>query len=54
MADISRPSIRLRPSEQRTILLIGDLIASAGAMGLALYIWYQLSLSREIERLVEN
>jgi exopolysaccharide biosynthesis polyprenyl glycosylphosphotransferase len=54
MADISKPSIRLRPSEQRTILLFGDLIASAGAMGLALYIWYQLSLSREIARLVDR
>ncbi len=52
MADIQKPAIRLRPSEQRTILLIGDFIASAGAMGLALYIWYQLSLTREIARLV--
>jgi exopolysaccharide biosynthesis polyprenyl glycosylphosphotransferase len=54
MADISRPAIRLRPSEQRTILLLGDLIASASAMGLALYIWYELSLSREVLRLIER
>lgn len=44
MADITRPTIRLRPSEQRTALLIGDFIASAGAMVLALYTWYQYSL----------
>jgi len=48
MADIIRqPSIRLRPSEQRAVLVIGDLIASAGAMFLALYIWNQISLARE-------
>ncbi len=52
MADIYRPSLRLRPREQRFILLLGDLIASAGAMFLALYIWYQFSLAREIERLI--
>ena len=52
MADIYRPSLRLRPSEQRFILLLGDLVASAGAMFIALYIWYQFSLFREIERLV--
>lgn len=44
MADITRPTIRLRPSEQRAALLIGDFIASAGAMVLALYTWYQYSL----------
>jgi exopolysaccharide biosynthesis polyprenyl glycosylphosphotransferase len=54
MADSLRPSLRLRPSEQRAILVIGDLIASAGAILLALYIWYWLSLSREVERLVER
>ena len=54
MADIYRPSLRLRPSEQRFILLLGDLIASAGAMFIALYVWYELSLSREITRLVER
>jgi exopolysaccharide biosynthesis polyprenyl glycosylphosphotransferase len=52
MADIYRPSLRLRPSEQRFILLLGDLISSAGAMFLALYIWYEFSLAREIERLI--
>ena len=54
MADIYRPSLRLRPSEQRFILVLGDLIASAGAMFIALYIWYQFSLAREIERLIER
>jgi exopolysaccharide biosynthesis polyprenyl glycosylphosphotransferase len=33
---------------------MGDLIASAGAMLLALYVWYQFSLAREIERLIER
>ncbi len=54
MADIYRPTLRLRPSEQRFILLVGDLIASAGAMFIALYVWYQFSLAREIERLIER
>jgi exopolysaccharide biosynthesis polyprenyl glycosylphosphotransferase len=54
MADIQRPSLRLRPSEQRAILLIGDFIASAGAMFLALYIWYEISLSRETALLIEK
>jgi exopolysaccharide biosynthesis polyprenyl glycosylphosphotransferase len=54
MADIYRPTLRLRPSEQRLILLVGDLIASAGAMFIALYVWYQFSLAREIERLIER
>jgi exopolysaccharide biosynthesis polyprenyl glycosylphosphotransferase len=54
MADISKPAIRLRPSEQRAILLVGDLVASAGATALAMYIWYQFSLQREIARLVDN
>jgi hypothetical protein len=52
MADIYRPSLRFRPSEQRFILLLGDLIAAVGAMFIALYIWYQFSLAREIERLI--
>ncbi|MCE9644869.1 MAG: sugar transferase [Chloroflexi bacterium] len=49
MADIQRPSFRLRPSEQRTILVIGDLVASAGAMFLALYIWYEINLYKLIQ-----
>lgn len=44
MADIYRPSLRLRPSEQRTILLAGDFIASLSAMGGAIYAWYLYSL----------
>jgi len=35
-------------------LLFGDLVVSVGAMFLALSIWYQFSLSREIERLLER
>jgi len=46
MADIYRPSIRLRPSEQRSILLVGDLIASILAVGGALFFWYHYSLYR--------
>ena len=49
MADIYRPSLRLRPSEQRTILLVGDFIASVAAMAGAIYFWYQYSLYRLIE-----
>ena len=49
MADIYRPSLRLRPSEQRTILLIGDFIASAAATAGAMYFWYQYSLYRLIQ-----
>lgn len=49
MADIYRPSLRLRPSEQRAVLLIGDLIASAAATAGAIYFWYQYSLFRLIE-----
>ncbi|GAB4541701.1 MAG: exopolysaccharide biosynthesis polyprenyl glycosylphosphotransferase [Anaerolineales bacterium] len=54
MADISKPSIRLRPNEQRFILVVGDLLVSSIAMGLSLYIWYQLVLSREVMRLIER
>lgn len=48
MADIYRPSLRLRPSEQRSILLVGDLIASVSAMGGAIYFWYEYSLYKLI------
>jgi exopolysaccharide biosynthesis polyprenyl glycosylphosphotransferase len=49
MADIYRPSLRLRPSEQRTVLLIGDFIASVAAMAGAIFFWYQYSLYRLVE-----
>ena len=49
MADIYRPSLRLRPSEQRSILVAGDLVASVSAMGGAIYFWYQYSLYKLIE-----
>ncbi|MBM4427874.1 MAG: sugar transferase [Chloroflexi bacterium] len=48
MADIYRPSFRLRPSEQRTILLAGDFIASISATAGAIYFWYEYSLYRLI------
>jgi exopolysaccharide biosynthesis polyprenyl glycosylphosphotransferase len=48
MADIYRPSLRLRPSEQRTILLVGDFIASVSATAGAIYFWYEYSLYRLI------
>lgn len=49
MADIYRPSLRLRPSEQRTVLLIGDFIASVAATAGAIFFWYQYSLYRLVE-----
>jgi exopolysaccharide biosynthesis polyprenyl glycosylphosphotransferase len=49
MADIYRPSLRLRPSEQRTILLVGDFVASVSATAGAIYFWYEYSLYRLIE-----
>ncbi len=49
MADIYRPSLRLRPSEQRFILLLGDFIASVSGMGGAIYFWYQYSLYKLID-----
>lgn len=44
MAETRRAYFRIRPSEQRAILLVGDLIASTGAMFASLYIWIQYSL----------
>ena len=49
MADIYRPSLRLRPSEQLSILLLGDLIASGSAMAASIYVWYQFSIYRLME-----
>lgn len=49
MADIYRPSLRLRPSEQRTVLLIGDFIASVAATVGAIFFWYQYSLYRLVQ-----
>lgn len=49
MADIYRPSLRLRPGEQRFILLLGDFIASAAAIAGSIFFWYQYSLYRLIE-----
>jgi len=48
MTDSHSP-FRLRPNEQRSILLIGDLIASVGAMFGSVYLWYQISLYRLIQ-----
>ncbi len=49
MADTLRPPLRLRPGEQRSILLIGDLIASAAAVFGSLYIWYEYLLYQKIQ-----
>jgi exopolysaccharide biosynthesis polyprenyl glycosylphosphotransferase len=49
MAETLRPGWRLRPSEHRLLLVIGDLIASVGAGLLALYVWQQYSIYRLIE-----
>ncbi len=62
MADTYRPSIRLRPGEQRGLLALGDLIASSGAVLASIYSWYRYSIyanilagmtERQAERLVE-
>jgi len=49
MADSARPSIRLRSNEQRSILLIGDLVASIGAMFGALFFWYQYQVYKLVQ-----
>lgn len=49
MTDTLRPPLRLRPSEQRSILLIGDLIASTAAVFGSLYIWYEYLLYQMLQ-----
>ncbi len=44
MANAWRSPLRLKPSEHRFLLLLGDLIASLLAAFLALYVWKQYSL----------
>jgi len=45
VAEISRPSrFRLRPSEHRVIIFLGDLVAAVGALIGSLYTWRQYSL----------
>jgi exopolysaccharide biosynthesis polyprenyl glycosylphosphotransferase len=44
MADTRRAYFRIRASEQRVILLLGDLIASTGAMFGSIYFWIQYRL----------
>src|SRR4051812_19301690 len=39
MASESRPTLRLRPAEQRTILLLGDLVAGILAISGGVYFW---------------
>jgi exopolysaccharide biosynthesis polyprenyl glycosylphosphotransferase len=60
MADIYQPSLRLRPSEQRAILLFGDLVASVLANFAAIAFWREYNhyilvgqgyTERQIERL---
>jgi exopolysaccharide biosynthesis polyprenyl glycosylphosphotransferase len=52
MTDIYQPSLRLRPSEQRWVLLLGDLITSVAAVFGAIYIWYRYSLFIYIQGLM--
>jgi len=59
MADTVRPSLRLRQSEQRMILLVGDMIASIGAIFGALYVWreynrYVLLVQGFTEKQIKN
>jgi exopolysaccharide biosynthesis polyprenyl glycosylphosphotransferase len=46
MAEATRARLRLRPGETRWLLVLGDLVASAGAVMLALYVWQQYSIFR--------
>src|SRR5512135_2071920 len=48
MAEALRPTLRLRPDEHRSLLLLGDVIASVAAAFLALYVWQQYSIFRMI------
>jgi exopolysaccharide biosynthesis polyprenyl glycosylphosphotransferase len=48
MAETTRPALRLRPSEHRLLLVIGDLVASVCAQLLALRVWQQYSILRLI------
>ncbi len=50
MAETLRPALRLRPNEHRSLLLLGDVIASVSAALLALYVWQQYSLFWLISR----
>ena len=36
---VTRPIIRLRPGEQRSILFIGDFLVAAAAVFVGIYIW---------------
>ncbi len=49
MAEVIRPTLRLRPNEHRLLLLVGDLIASLSASFVALYVWQQYSIYRLID-----
>ncbi len=42
--DILRPSLRLRPDEQRGALILGDFSVSTAAMFSAIYVWYRYTL----------
>ena len=48
MTETIRPALRLRPSEQRGILLLGDLLAGAVAVAGALYFWKRYALFQMI------
>ncbi|HSR19639.1 MAG TPA: sugar transferase [Anaerolineales bacterium] len=48
MVEAARPALRFRPSEHRILLVVGDLIASAAAVLLALRVWQEYSVLRLI------
>jgi len=49
MADTLRSNFRLRPSEHRALLLVGDLVASTAAVFASLYVWRQYLLQNLID-----
>ena len=52
MADTLRPALRLRPSEHRLLLVLGDLIASTAAAFIAVYAWRQYWFYNQFQELI--
>src|SRR5512138_2096536 len=44
MAEATRPRLRLRASERRLLMMVGDLVASIGANRLSPYLWRQYQI----------
>ena len=51
--NIRTTPLRLRPSEHRTILFVGDLITAVASVFAALYTWRQYNFSQRDERLAD-